>query len=239
MTEAAGIVRVPHSDSAGTGLTEWEAMDPDSLVSGTPVQRGWLADETAATGYLAGVWDCTAFVDQPGQYGVDEFMILLEGRVILRMPDGAEVTVTAGEAFVIPKGLQCQWVMPDYVRKVFMIVDDPAPEGAANPSLARVTVPDLAPAGGDGPVETAYTWFVSASGRMRVDFRIHRGGQAAPAALAEHELLHVLEGALTLSAGTATAHFGPGETAYVSAGTTLAREHAPGTRILASTYRPR
>ena len=51
MTTSPGFVAIPHSDRSGSGLTEWPAMDPDSLVSGVPVQRGWFVDQNPETGY--------------------------------------------------------------------------------------------------------------------------------------------------------------------------------------------
>jgi len=238
MATSSGIVRVPHSDRAGTGLDDWEAMDPDSLVSGTPVQRGWLCDEDEAAGYLAGVWDCTAFVDRPGGYPVDEFMLLLEGSVVMRMPDGTVATVGPGEAFVIPKGLECQWEQPDYVRKIFMIVGDPVGEGADNPALSRITLPELAAPADTGPVETRRTWFENATGRMTVSVATHAGGQTTGAPAPAHELVHVLAGELALSSGGEETRLAAGETAYVRAGTMIARRHAPGTRLLTARYVP-
>ena len=202
-----------------------------------PVQRGWLADGNEATGYLAGVWDCTAFVDVPGGYGGDEFMLLLEGTVEMRLPDGGSVAVGPGEAFVIPKGFECQWSQPGYVRKVFMIVDDPVP-APENASLTRITKPDLTGAPLDGAVETARTVFENATGHMSVSVRSHSGGRSAAAPTTAHELLHVLDGALTLTAGGEQTRLGPGKTAYLRAGTPVARAHAPGTRILEARYRP-
>lgn len=238
MSGQEGIQRVPHSDSAGTGLEEWEAINPDSLVSGAPVQRGWLADETPDTGYLAGVWDCTGFVAVPGGYDVDEFMLLLEGAVVMKLPDGGEVRVEAGEAFVIPKGFECQWSQPGYVRKIFMIVDDPVPEGPGNPSLSRITKPSLSGAPADGAVRRTDTVFENATGRMTVSLRSHAGGLSGETAAPAHELFHVLEGSLSLSsAGTETV-FSAGESGYVRAGTVLSRRHAPGTRILEARYLP-
>lgn len=238
MAEPAGVTWVPHSDRAGTGLTEWEPVDADSLVSGTPVQRGWFCAEDSDTGYMAGVWDCTEHVLKPGPYEVDEFMFLLEGTVVMVMPDGTEITINAGEAFMIPMGLECQWKMPTYVRKVFMIVSDPVPGEAANPALGRVTVPDLASPAAGGPVETSETWFRNAAGRMTVEVRTHAGGHEVAAAATAHELLHVREGGLTLTGEGGELRLGPGETAYVTAGTRLARAYEPATRLIASTYAP-
>lgn len=125
------------------GLEDWEAMDPKALASGAPVQRGYLYDEHEPDGYLAGVWDCTAFDDKPGPYPVDEYMLLLEGQVIMEMPDGTSVTIEAGEAFIIPKGLNCQWKMPGYVRKIFMILENNLDSEASNASLLQVTKPTM------------------------------------------------------------------------------------------------
>ena len=238
MGGVTGVVRVPHSDATGAGLADWDAMDADSLVSGTPVQRGWLADEDAATGYLAGVWDCTAFTAHPGPYPDDEFMLLLEGRVVMRTPDGAAIPVEAGEAFVIPKGFVCQWEQPGYVRKVFMIVSDPVPEGPANPSLGRITKPSFAAQALDGAVSTAATVFENATGRMSVALRTHAGGETAERAAEAHELFHVLDGAVTLTTGGVRETFGPGETGYIRAGTVLSRGYAQGARIIESRYAP-
>ena len=52
-----------------------------------------------------------------GPYEVHEFMFLLEGSITMALADGTKVTINAGEAFVIPKGLPCQWIQTDYVRK--------------------------------------------------------------------------------------------------------------------------
>ncbi|MEM6679204.1 MAG: cupin domain-containing protein [Pseudomonadota bacterium] len=242
MSGTTGIQRVMHSDRQGTGLEDWEAMDPDSLESGAPVQRGAFCDEDEATGYSAGVWDCTPFVDAKGPYPVDEFMLLLEGTIEMRLPEGGAVTVKAGEAFVIPKGFECQWAQPEYVRKVFMIVDDPIPEGTGNPTLELITKPPMSGASPSGPLENAETWFQNAGGQMSVVLRSHAGGTTAPAPTPSHVLFHVLEGAVTLTVeGTVEGkgeRFVAGETGYAKAGTSYATTTEAGTRLIEARYRP-
>ena len=124
------------------GLQEWEQMDYKNLVSGTPVQRGHLYHEIQEQGYMVGVWDCTAFTDQMMPYSVDEYMLLLAGDVAMVMPDETEVKINAGDAFVIPKGLKCQWKQNGFVHKIFMILDSPI-DDAQNASLNRISVPDF------------------------------------------------------------------------------------------------
>lgn len=54
------------------------------------------------------------------------------------LADGTKVTISAGEAFVIPKGLPCQWIQTDYVRKYFMIFENPGAQVADDVSSQGV-----------------------------------------------------------------------------------------------------
>lgn len=95
-------------------------------------------------------------------------MFLLEGSVIIEMCDSTEMTVNAGEAFVLPQSLQCQCSMPEYVRKIFMIAESKGSDSAKNPSLHRITKPSLTqPVSNDG-VWSERISFCNADGKMRV-----------------------------------------------------------------------
>lgn len=234
MTDTAQITRFAPHGPEPDGLTEWERMDPANLVSGEPVQRGHTYHENPDAGYMSGVWDCTAFTDHMMPYPVDEFMFLLEGSVTMGLPDGTEVTVGAGQAFVIPKGFECQWKQPGYVRKYFMILDGPVPGGAANPSLSRITVPDLTATPAD--LETARTDFINAAGNMQVHVRM-LAAMALPALpVTANLLIQVLDGGLTLTSGDASHRFAPGETAYIRQGGTIGWQADAGTRLLQASH---
>ncbi len=148
----------PHGSSE-TGLQLWETIDPATLSSGAPVQRGHIYHEDAGKGLMVGVWDCTAMTGLFEPYPVNEYMLLLEGSVTIVGANGDEATVNAGEAFVLPKGLPCTWKQEGYVRKYFMIFDDPSGRAPGDTSVLKVILPQPAgPAGGmaevaspDGP----------------------------------------------------------------------------------------
>ncbi|WP_333835127.1 cupin domain-containing protein [Rubrimonas sp.] len=232
----AGPVRIEPRGPADAGLVEWETLDPATLEAGTPVQRGHLYDEDAADGYLVGVWEATAFDDRAGPYPVDEYMLLLEGTVVIAMPDGTEVRIDAGEAFVIPKGLRCQWKMPGTVRKIFMILGASAGTAGANPSLARVTKPPISGLGrtGDGAVSMAHTAFLSADGRMAVTRTDYPDAIEAGETSVRHRLVSVLAGAVEIDG----ARFGAGETAYLRAGARGRWRVAAGTRLIEASFAP-
>jgi uncharacterized cupin superfamily protein len=235
MSDKNYVVRIENDGPESTGLIDWPVMDPSNLVSGQPVQRGHLYDEDETTDYSVGVWDCTAFDDQPGPYPVDEFMLLLEGQVEMVMPGGAQVIIKPGEAFVIPKGLDCQWKMPDTVRKIFMILDGAAPTDADNIALHRITAPllhsvDTVPY---GALATRTTHFVNHDGRMRVHIDTYAAAMHGAAPAPGRHLVHVLNGEVTFS-DHADSHFSQGASFYLSPGHDLTWNIAAGTRLLIS-----
>lgn len=236
MPATSYVKRIEVNGPNGAGLADWPAMDPADLVSGQPVQRGHLYDEDDATGYSVGVWDCTAFVDQPGPYPEDEFMLLLAGTVEMLMPDGSEVTVKAGEAFVIPKGLECQWKMPQTVRKIFMILDGATPANTDNATLHRVTVPslDVGDPVTSGTLATRTTHFQNHDSRMCVYTDTFAGTQRALAPNTGRHIIHVLHGEVSFSDDAAN-HFIQGESLYLLPGHSLTWRVAAGTRLLIST----
>ena len=228
------VVRIEHDGPAGVGLTEWEKLDPATLASGEPVQRGHFYGLNEESGYSMGVWDCTAFDDAPGPYPVDEYMVLLEGSVIMAQLDGTETVINAGDAFVLPRGLDCQWKMPGYVRKIFMIVEGDGRAASSNPSHARVTVPSFAPLSSpsEGAVSSHEQVFLSADGRMgvqRIDF--HHAVEG-PVPLAGECLVTVLEGSVEIEGH----QFAKGDSFQLLASAKPAWKIAAGTRLILAAY---
>ena len=231
------LTRFHREGPPGQGLERWEEMDPSELISGTPVQHGHSYHEIEEEGYVTGVWDCTAFVDPMGKYSVDEFMYLLDGTLIMRMPDGEEIHLKAGDAFVIPKGLECQWDQPGYIRKFFMILDGPVPEAGSNPSLTRITVPNLSGAAmGEGTVTTERVEFVNAAGTLEVSQAIHAEAVIPARPITTHQLIQVLSGTLKITTDDGQETFAAGDTAYLRQGSTVGWATSEGTHLLTSNY---
>lgn len=232
MSTNATIIRIEPKGPAG--LEEWEQMDFAALVSGEPVQHGHLYHEIKSQGYIVGVWDCTAFTHQMMPYPVDEYMLFLEGELTMVLPDGQEIDIKAGDAFVIPKGFQCQWRQAGFVHKIFMILDGLVPE-AENASLSRITVPDLtSPTGAD--VSICRTDFLNAAGTMRVEVQDHGAVALMSRTCAANELITVLEGSLQLFDGQQPHVFNKGDTAYVHQGGWVGWKTTAGTRLIVASF---
>ena len=116
MKKTAEIVRLDLQDL--NNLEEWEQIDYASLVSGEPIQRGRVYHEIAEQGYMVGVWDGTQFTDRMMPHAVDEHVLFLRGDLTMIMTDATEVYIQSGDAFVIPKGLNCQWKQSGFVLKI-------------------------------------------------------------------------------------------------------------------------
>ena len=103
-----------------------DELDPQLFASELPVQHTHVYYEDDKLGLYIGVWDTSTMVEAAGPYPCDEFMYLLEGEVeIKNSKTGRMEKVQAGEAFVIPKGYDCQWHQTGYLRKFFVISEHP------------------------------------------------------------------------------------------------------------------
>lgn len=117
----------------GTGLTRRPPYPKEGLETEPPVHSSHLYVNDEERGIKIGVWECTPHTSKMIPFAVNEFMILLEGSVTMLERDGRATTVRAGEAFVVPKGVVCQWTQSEPVRKFFAI---------QNSGLAQASHPD-------------------------------------------------------------------------------------------------
>ena len=226
------IMRMEPHGPADVGMTEWEAIPPEALTAGTPVQRGHVYLDDATNGLTSGVWDCTPMTTKAGPYDVNEFMYVLEGSVTMVDERGAEQTIRAGEAFIIPKGMPVVWKQTEYIRKLYVIFDDAsgmAPEDASAlkvirprpvDALAEIEVDASVGFIGGVPTQHGHSYFADMTGQMTVGLWQSTPFERAPAPFPRHELMHLLEGSVTLTDADGVAHnFAAGDTLFVPRGT--------------------
>lgn len=103
-----------------------DKLEQAMFESDIPVQHSYNYYENDDLGLYVGLWDTTEMIETAGPYACDEFMVILEGKVdVKNCKTGNVETVTAGESFVIPKGYDCQWQQPGYLRKFYVISEHP------------------------------------------------------------------------------------------------------------------
>ncbi len=210
-------------------MEPWPDMPESEIASGSRAQRGlaWLDDK--AHGLSAGLWEAEANIGHWTNYAVNEFMLVLEGEVVIVTETG-EVRVRPGESFVIPKGLRCRWTQKGRVRKFFVIFDDSS--GAANPAPLQAIkidpqvtlVPSTPPAPemlhSPVPTQHAHEYFEDATKQFTVGVWDTTGYRRKLIDFPRHELMHLLEGSVTFTDGSGTAQtFHKGDTFFVPQGT--------------------
>lgn len=203
---------------------------PESEVAeGTRKQRGikWHVDGRA--GLVAGIWEAGASISPWMNYPVDEFMMALEGEIII-VEEGKETRAGPGESLVIPKGTRCRYQQDGHVRKFYVYLGDPG--GVADPSglttmkigpsakLAPSTPPSADILHSPVPVQHAHEYFENATGEFTVGVWDTTGYHRKLIDSPRHELMHLLEGSVTFTddkGGTQT--FRAGDTFFVPLGT--------------------
>ena len=168
-----------------------DELTADMFTSNIPVQHShdYYCDENI--GLYVGLWDTEDMVEMPGPYGMEEFMVVLDGQAnIKNNQTGTIDTVNAGESFVIPKGFDCQWQQQGYLKKFYVIFDNEkyAPGNENVDSITRFT-PDNITSSFDNQQKTFYAGIThSTEHLMKTD---------------EYRFVYVLSGSLTLSSNKA------------------------------------
>ena len=119
-----------------------DELTSDMFISKLPVQHSYEYYEDEALGLYVGVWDTTDMIETAGPYPCDEFMCLLEGEAVIKnIKTGEKETAKAGEAFLIPKGYDCQWHQTGYLRKFYVISENPNEPVPKKPAFEGIIIP--------------------------------------------------------------------------------------------------
>jgi uncharacterized protein len=93
--------------------------EADKLVAGDPVHTVWSVEERG--GLLAGLWQST-----PGAWRVDysewEYVHILEGISVLTNETGGEITLRAGDSYVIRPGFRGIWRVEETTLKDYVVL---------------------------------------------------------------------------------------------------------------------
>lgn len=210
-------------------LEPWEDFPEAEIVSGTRSQNGLVLFEDKARGLSAGVWEQGANESRWMDYPVNEFMTVLEGEVVI-VEEDRKISITAGESFIIPKGLRCRWTQPGHVKKFFVIFDDNS--GLANEGpLSTIKIdpgvalaPSASPAPGmllsPAPVQHTHDCFTDATGQLNIGVWDTTGYHRKLIDFPRHELMCLLEGSVEFADDQGrTQRFSAGDTFFVPMGT--------------------
>ena len=132
------VIRFDRNGDPETGLQRWPDIPTELLHSGAPIQTAHTYLDNDNGIFTAGVWDCTPHELVPGPYPADEFMVVLEGSIIIEHESGQTDRFRTGECFIIPKGMPCIWRQDEYTRKFWAIHNNPDTPLAADSSLNAI-----------------------------------------------------------------------------------------------------
>lgn len=200
-----------HPQGSNGALETWEPIPESSIASGTPVQAGCEYLNLDQGGLTAGVWDCTEWESVKSNYDVDEFMIVLEGSIIVEHENGNIQTFSAGDCFIIPKGVPCIWRQVEYVKKYYFIFDTGAEiKPMSSLDAIKVVVPEMLPSIdsgdsaqyiGSAPQMGLESVYKDSSGQFQVGIWECNAMTRQPGIINRSEIMHILEGSGSITNG--------------------------------------
>ena len=113
---------------AGKGLVAGDPTYPneDGVTLEAPI-------ENSSHTFFEGKLTVAVYESAPAKVRIDnapfdEFVQILEGRLILTLDDGREFKFEQGDSLVVPKGFSGYWEMPESYRELIII--DTIPSGS-------------------------------------------------------------------------------------------------------------
>ncbi len=224
-----GISKFELNGPAGAGLTSMD-LDPADFQSDLPEQQIHLYFEDSEQGISAGVWTTTDMQEAFGPYPGDEFMLVLEGRVLMTDGEGGEVPVDTGQSFVVRNAVPVSWKQRGFLRKFFVLYLDPsAPAPEIRSAEGGVIVPDpnaleaeMRPEAESigGGSQRDVVIFKNDAGNMTVGMWDTTAFESAMQPFSVHEFAQILEGDVTITEGDGTVHnCTAGDVVFVPKGT--------------------
>jgi|HubBroStandDraft_4_1064222.scaffolds.fasta_scaffold308403_2 uncharacterized cupin superfamily protein len=108
--------------AADAGAGEEYFLPPEKLLQGNPRQTVWMHYTDPTAKFMVGIWH-----SERGRWTIlyteEEFCRMLEGVSVLTDQAGSQVTVRAGDEFVIPAGFSGTWEVLEPTRKRFVIYE--------------------------------------------------------------------------------------------------------------------
>ncbi|MFT5502943.1 MAG: putative cupin superfamily protein [Gammaproteobacteria bacterium] len=222
------VIKFNRNGDPETGLTLWDSLPPELIVSGDPIQNGHQYFATFGDSVTSGVWDSTDYFETRAPYSVDEYMVLLEGSLDIEQADGQKLHFVAGDSFVIPKGAVVQWQQHEYLRKFYMIYESEGEAEASdqqamlldvNEDLPRVPQKDASLYLSDLPDMGMRVSYQSADKKFIAGVWECGPMKRVPATIERSELMHILEGSGSITnADGVVFHFEAGDTFMVPVG---------------------
>jgi uncharacterized cupin superfamily protein len=236
------IIRLrPDAEGFGQNPDELEAEEFSSAVPVQHTHSYWDDDDI---GLYVGLWDTEAMIEAGGPYACDEFMWLIEGECRIRNNRTGEIdTVKAGTPFIIPRGYDCQWHQPGYLRKFYVISEHPDEEMPAMPAHEGVVIPQadavLTDVAGDMPFAISSgakpqqnICYEDTAGRFFAGTWACDAFDAEPCPFPYNEFAYVQDGSITLEDAEGTTQvFSAGDAFFVPQGTECRAKVANSVRL--------
>ena len=122
IVSAQPMIDVLPLDKDAFRTTELESIPPwpdGTVLSGA--NKHWQKVVHKGDFVVALYESMPALIDVSYPFGYDEFVTVLEGKVILTSLSGEKQTYAVGDSFLVPKGWQGTWDMPVKFREMIII----------------------------------------------------------------------------------------------------------------------
>jgi uncharacterized cupin superfamily protein len=104
-------------------LSPSQFISADNILDGSPHESAGEIFDGSNGNLQLGVWECTPYAEAVSPYGVDEFCLLLKGRVSFVDSAGNADTFRTGESYLVRKEFSGAFRVEEPTRKLYAIFE--------------------------------------------------------------------------------------------------------------------
>ena len=105
--------------ASSIAMSDYE-IPAEWILEGNPDAKIWIHAQSADKTVTQGVWQCNASRFNWVHEG-DDFVVLLEGEVLVTEEGGDAYTLRAGDFGLFPVGMKTTWQIDEFVKKIFTL----------------------------------------------------------------------------------------------------------------------
>lgn len=118
------VIALSKDGLSGSPMEPCSVVPPEAVLHGEANETGAMHLEADKGKFLIGTWECTPYAENLAYPDLNEFCVVISGRVALTDADGTTTEFGAGDCYIVPKGFDGKFEVLETLRKIYVIYNN-------------------------------------------------------------------------------------------------------------------
>jgi len=115
------VIRLSKEGQGTSGLEKCSVVPVEAVLTGAANERGEIHFESGDGKFMVGTWECTPYAEMLVYPDMNEYCVVISGRVALTNPDGSIEEFGTGDSYIVPMGFEGRFEVLETLRKIYVL----------------------------------------------------------------------------------------------------------------------